>query len=101
MNPCSRSASAFPADYRRVLEESNLPIEIATAIADRLDGPKSESVCDELCVAHIQDAERYRWLRNSRNMEAENIVGYNSEEQLDAAIDEAMRRTDATKDGKP
>jgi len=42
-SPCSRSYAAFPADYRRVLEESNLPIEVATAIADRLDGPSVPS----------------------------------------------------------
>jgi hypothetical protein len=36
-SPLSRSAAAFPADYRKALEASNLPIEVATAIADRLD----------------------------------------------------------------
>jgi len=44
-SPLDRSAAAFPADYRRVLEASNLPVEVATAIADRLDvfsGPKCE-----------------------------------------------------------
>lgn len=37
LTPAQRSAAAFPADYRRVLEESSLPIEVATAIADRID----------------------------------------------------------------
>lgn len=32
--PATRSAAALPADIRRTLEESNLPIEVATAIAD-------------------------------------------------------------------
>lgn len=43
--PLTRSAAAFPSDYRRVLEASNLPVEVATAIADRLDkcgGPNDE-----------------------------------------------------------
>jgi len=35
--PISRSAASFPSDYRKVLEASNLPIEVAVAIADALD----------------------------------------------------------------
>ena len=37
MTPYTRSAAALPTDYRRVLEASNLPIEVATSIADALD----------------------------------------------------------------
>lgn len=40
VSPATRSAAAFPADYRKVLEASNLPIEVATAIADALDALK-------------------------------------------------------------
>lgn len=36
-SPATRSAADFPADFRRVLEASNIPIEVATAIADRLE----------------------------------------------------------------
>jgi len=62
--PRSRSASAFPADYRRVLEESNLPIEVATAIADRLDGPSmpSEKTATEAQPSAIAPIERARVL---------------------------------------
>ena len=34
MTPFERSRAALPSDIRRTLEESNLPIEVATAIAD-------------------------------------------------------------------
>lgn len=41
-SPATRSAAAIPSNIRRTLEESNLPIEVATAIADRLDAPCEE-----------------------------------------------------------
>src|SRR5947207_5764409 len=34
MTPLERSRAVLPTDLRRTLEESNLPIEVATAIAD-------------------------------------------------------------------
>ena len=94
--PRSRSASAFPADYRRVLEESNLPIEVATAIADRLDGPSVPSATD----ATAKDATRYRWLTEK----ADRIddfnwrlwVCYGPGETFNDAIDAAMAAIDRT-----
>lgn len=35
--PLDRSRAALPSDYRERLEASNLPIEVATAIADQVD----------------------------------------------------------------
>ena len=37
MTPLDRSRAALPANIRRTLEESNLPIEVATAIADHCE----------------------------------------------------------------
>ena len=45
--------------------------------------------------ATAKDAARYRWLRDAHNTEAENIIGYNSEEDLDAAIDARMGAVDS------
>jgi hypothetical protein len=42
MTPNERSRKALEnVDIRRMLEESNLPVEIATAIADRLEQPEA------------------------------------------------------------
>lgn len=35
--PLDRSRAALPENVRKVLEESNLPVEVATAIADALE----------------------------------------------------------------
>ena len=64
---------------------------------ERLSGPKSEPVCDELCVMHIQDAERYRWLRDSPSdgpglVKADLIyLQHKHGRELDDAIDAAMK----------
>jgi hypothetical protein len=45
-SPLSRSLKSLEGlNIRRVLEESNLPVEIATAIADRLERPACKK-CD-------------------------------------------------------
>ena len=50
MTPFERSRAALPSDIRRTLEESNLPIEVATAIAD---------LCEQRAEAAPSNAE---WL---------------------------------------
>lgn len=42
MTPLGRSRAALPANIRKTLEESNLPIEVATAIADLCESPRPE-----------------------------------------------------------
>lgn len=37
-SPLSRSRAALPSNIRKTLEESNLPVEVATAIADLCEG---------------------------------------------------------------
>ena len=37
-SPIDRSRAALPENIRKTLEESNLPVEVATAIADLCDG---------------------------------------------------------------
>jgi hypothetical protein len=42
-SPATRSSAAFPENYRKVLEGSNLPVEVAVAIADALDARNGPS----------------------------------------------------------
>jgi hypothetical protein len=55
--PITRSAASFPSDYRKVLEASNLPIEVAVAIADALDkrsGPNERLIVAlESCASKL------------------------------------------------
>ena len=37
MTPFERSQAALPVNIRKTLEESNLPVEVATAIADEIE----------------------------------------------------------------
>ena len=84
-------------NIRKVLEESNLPIEIASAIADRCErvpeGRQGQWSMD-VGLSMVRDAERYRFLRTSIN--CKEFRGSRSgperlaAEALDAAVDRAM-----------
>lgn len=58
-SPIDRSRAALPANIRKTLEESNLPVEVATAIADLCEGllpPEAAPTKDDLreCLAFWQ-----------------------------------------------
>ena len=47
MTPFERSRAELPKDIRKALEESNLPIEVATAIADLCEQRAEEVTTDK------------------------------------------------------
>lgn len=82
MTPLDRSRAALPANIRKTLEESNLPIEVATAIADLCEMRPEEAL--------RKDAERYRWLRDRHDKGDEQAFVYGARGKLDEYIDAAM-----------
>lgn len=99
MTPAGRGRKALEGvNIRKVLEESSLPIEIATAIADRCEYVNGDS----------KDAARYRWLRgHGGDAIYVPAPGYQPTfliaqgDKLDAAVDEAMLRDISESERKP
>lgn len=64
-SPLDRSRAALPENIRKTLEESNLPVEVATAIADLCDGlirPEEErSEIRYTPVACTEEQRRIAW----------------------------------------
>ena len=61
-SPLDRSRAALPYNIRKTLEESNLPVEVAVAIADELDRLRAGWIeADRIALeARIRDAKQAR-----------------------------------------
>ena len=81
MTPYERSRKVLEGlDVRRLLEASDVPVEIATAIADALEPEGME-----------RDAERYRFLRQiDHSPQVDIICTVKDAAELDAAIDKQL-----------
>lgn len=58
-SPLTRSSSALPANIRKTLEASNLPIETATAIADLCERKIEAEPTPEMIEAAIKARETF------------------------------------------